>query len=78
MASPKENQTTKRRKRSKLLYLGNDSRLDELSEVDSLSSMSYTDKLTLIYQLTLFEFQMRNQTNDVPRLLRTTACIRKP
>jgi hypothetical protein len=78
MASKKAKSAAERKKRSKLLYLGTDNKLDALTEIDPLSSMSYTDKLTLIYQLSLFEYQMRNQTNDVPRLLRTTACIRKP
>lgn len=39
--------------------------------------MSYEEKFALICQLTLFDYQLKNNCNDIPRFLRTTACIRK-
>ena len=66
-----------RKKRSKVVFIGSDEMHSRISEIDSPSSMSYAEKLTLITQLSLFEFQLRNATNDLPRFLRTTACIRK-
>ena len=66
-----------RKKKTKLIFSGSDDALDKLDCIDPVYRMSYQQKLTLIYQLTLFEYQFRNNTNDVPRFLRTTACIRK-
>ena len=66
-----------RRKRMKLVFIGSDADLEKLNSIDRVSSMSYLEKLAAIYQLTLFDYQVRNATDDVPRLLRTTACIRR-
>ena len=48
-----------------------------MNELDGSVKLSYAKKFELICQLSLFEYQFRNKTTDVPRLLRTTACIRK-
>lgn len=71
--------TGRLRKRSLVteIFLGRDSELSRLSEIDPPSALSYAEKLTLISELVRFEFQLRTGESDVPRLLRTTACIRK-
>jgi hypothetical protein len=58
-------------------FLGKDSDHHLLSSLDGTKQMSYPQKFELICQLSLFDYQLKNNTNDIPRLLRTTACIRK-
>ena len=73
----RSNGRARRRESATLIFQGTDSELGALSEIDPVFSMSYVEKLTAIYELTLFEHQVRNETDDLPRFLRTTACIRK-
>ena len=61
-----------------LIYAGPDDQLASLDKDYLANGSSYAEKLSLMSQISLFEYQMRNNTNDLPRLLRTTACIRKP
>jgi hypothetical protein len=65
-------------KKKILIYKGHDSNNKNLIEIDSPLRMTYEEKLKLITALTLFEYQRKNNTTDVPRFLRTTALIRKP
>ena len=58
-------------------YVGRDSEHSAISRLDGTYRMSYEEKFALICELTLFEYQLKNNTDDVPRFLRTTACIRK-
>jgi hypothetical protein len=58
-------------------FVGKDSDLRRINELDGTTELSYEKKFELACQLSLFEYQLRNNTTDVPRLLRTTACIRK-
>ena len=48
-----------------------------MSRLDGTESLSYQKKFELICELTLFDYQLKNNTNDLPRFLRTTACIKK-
>lgn len=68
-----------KKKRTIFIYKGNDSDLKhvDFSEIDGTLSLSPEKKLELICQLSQFHYQVKNNTNDIPRLLRTTACIRK-
>ena len=65
------------RPRKQFMFVGRDSQHKDMSEKDGTIDMSYQEKFSLICQLTLFEYQFKNKTNDIPRFLRTTACIRK-
>jgi hypothetical protein len=58
-------------------FIGRDERHAELSQLDGTLNLTYEEKFALICELTLFHYQLTNKTNDIPRLLRTTACIRK-
>jgi hypothetical protein len=60
-------------------YKGHDSDLKNLniSKLDGTLELSAEKKFELICELTLFHYQLKNNTNDIPRFLRTTACIRK-
>ncbi len=58
-------------------FVGKDDMLDKINEMDGTLAMSIEQKFELICDLTLFNFQRVNNTNDIPRFLRTTACIRK-
>jgi hypothetical protein len=58
-------------------FVGKDSDLERINELDGTTKLSYEQKFELACQLSLFEYQLRNKTNNVPRFLRTTACIRK-
>ena len=58
-------------------FVGRDSQLNELNERDGTLALSPAKKFELICDLTLFHYQRINNTNDIPRFLRTTACIRK-
>lgn len=59
------------------IFIGRDTELSRISDLDGTLELSYKEKFALICELTLFEYQLKNQTNDIPRFLRTTACIRK-
>ena len=58
-------------------FVGKDSDHGDLSRLDGTLGMSYEEKFSLICDLTTFDYQLKNNTNDIPRFLRTTACIRK-
>lgn len=60
-----------------MLPQGDDSAHSSMSTRDGTLSMSYQQKFEPICELTLFECELNSQTSEVPRLLRTTACIRK-
>lgn len=61
------------------MFKGTDKDLDtvNLSESDGTLALSPEKKLQLICELVTLNYQLKNKTNDIPRLLRTTACIRK-
>ena len=69
---------TKKREVS-FVFKGTDEDLNtvNLSEIDGTLALSPEKKLQLICELVTFNYQLKNKTNDIPRLLRTTACIRK-
>ena len=67
----------KRGSKKQFAFIGKDSDHASVSRRDGTLGMSYQDKFSLICDLTLFEYQLKNNTNDIPRFLRTTACIRK-
>lgn len=70
---------SKNKKISQFSYKGTDTELDSLnlSKMDGTLDLSFEKKFELICELTLFHYQRTHNTNDLPRLLRTTACIRK-
>ena len=67
----------KKKKRIAFCFIGKDSDNNKLSHLDGTQSRTYEQKFELICDLTLFHYQLKNDTNDIPRFLRTTACIRK-
>jgi len=58
-------------------FVGHDKDHAKISELDGTHELTLAQKFEMICALSLFEYQMRNNTNDIPRFLRTTACIRK-
>ena len=58
-------------------FVGFDEAHSDLSSLDGTRSLTYAQKFELICQLSLFAYQLKNNTENVPRLLRATACIRK-
>jgi len=69
-----------RQKKSKypLVFKGSDSEHSRMAELDGTYELSPEEKFAATCALTLFEYQVKNNTDAIPRLLRTTACIRKP
>ncbi len=67
----------KKRRRSGFSYVGSDKDHHKISAMDGTLDLSYEKKFELVCDLTLFRYQLRHNTNDLPRFLRTTACIRK-
>lgn len=65
------------RRASGFEFMGVDEAHSDLSSLDGTRSLTYAQKFELICQLSLFAYQLKNNTDHVPRLLRTTACIRK-
>jgi hypothetical protein len=78
MTRKKINRKFSRLTRAKLVYIGSDSEHSRLHELDGSLDQTPEQKFALICALSLFDYQLRNNTDDIPRLLRTTACIRKP
>jgi hypothetical protein len=60
-----------------LVFVGGDDAHSDISSLDGTLRLSYAQKFELICQLSLFAYQLKNNTENVPRFLRTTACIRK-
>jgi hypothetical protein len=58
-------------------FVGSDSAHSDLDSLDGSRKLTYAEKFERICQLSLFAYQLKNNTEHVPRLLRTTACIRK-
>jgi hypothetical protein len=58
-------------------FVGSDDAHSDISSVDGTMGLAYAQKFELACQISLFAYQLKNGTEDVPRLLRTTACIRK-
>ncbi len=67
----------KRTKHYSYMYRDADLAKLNISEVDGTLELSAQEKFELICELTLFNYQLKNNTNDIPRFLRSTACIRK-
>lgn len=67
-----------KKRNSQFVFQGKDHHHDKLHEIDGSLEQSPEEKFATICALTLFEYQLRNNTDDIPRLLRSTACIRKP
>lgn len=72
-----ERRETNRKSRATLIYLGSDSAHDRLYEIDGTMQQTPEEKFATICQLSLFHYQLIKGTHDIPRLLRTTARIRK-
>lgn len=68
----------KSERKKQFSFVGRDCDLDRLSEIDGSWEQTPEERFATICAISLFEYQLRNETADVPRLLRTTACIRKP
>ena len=69
--------TKSARRASSFKFVGVDETHSDLSDLDGTWSLTYAQKFELICQLSLFAYQLKNNTEHVPRLLRTTACIRR-
>ena len=69
--------STKKKAKKQFVFLGKDNDHSKLSKVDGTLDLSHQEKFALICELTLFDYQLKSNTNDLPRLLRTTASIRK-
>jgi len=67
----------KKKKKIAFCFVGKDSDNYKLSRLDGTQDLTPEQKFELICDLTLFHYQLKNNTNDIPRFLRTTACIRK-
>ena len=65
------------RRANRFEFVGVDDAHSDLSSLDGSQSLTPAQKFELICQLSLFAYQLKNNTENVPRLLRTTACIRK-
>jgi hypothetical protein len=58
-------------------FVGSDHAHSEISSLDGARGLTYAEKFELACQISLFAYQLKNRSEYVPRLLRTTACIRK-
>jgi hypothetical protein len=58
-------------------FVGSEDAHSDVSSLDGTRGLTYAQKFDLTCQLSLFAYQLKNNTDHVPRLLRTTACIRK-
>jgi hypothetical protein len=67
----------KKNKKKVLYYLGSDQGLNSIHNYDQVFSMSVEKKFELICELGIFQYQLKNGTDAIPRFLRTTANIRK-
>ncbi len=74
----KRSRLKKTKRAIKLIYQGEDCENLNLSELDGSRQMTAEQKIATVCALSLMEYQIRNNTNVIPRLLRTTAVIRKP
>lgn len=66
-----------KKRKKEFVFVGSDDQHNKISHLDGTYKMTFHQKFDLICSLTLFEYQLKNGTNDIPRFLRTTACIRK-
>ena len=60
-----------------VVFVGGDDKHSDISSLDGTLRLSYAQKFELICQLSLFAYQLKNNTEDLSRLLRTTAWIKK-
>jgi len=65
------------RRRAGFKFVGSDDAHYDISSLDGARGLTYAQKFELACQISLFAYQLKNTTEYVPRLLRTTACIRK-
>lgn len=68
----------KRRRRSVFSFVGSDRDHNIIEDIDGSNSLSYAEKFELICDLSLFEYQVRNNTTEIPRLDKSVCFIRKP
>lgn len=66
-----------KKKNKAFCFKGSDDLHDKLHELDGSYDLTYEEKFEMLCELSLFHYQLKNSTDDIPRLLRTTACIRK-